>query len=361
MKILYIVPNINNEGGVARVLSIKANYLLEKLGCEVLILTQNNGDSALFYDFNPKIELHDIILKGNKIAFFFQYVKKLNQKINLIKPDIIIVCDNGLKAFTIPFVLKTKIPIIFESHGSKFIEEKQKNKFHFLAKVKLLFKDYSANKFAKFVALSNESLKEWNVINGIIIPNPLWFKTNQFSDLKAKKVIAVSRHSHEKGLERLLLIWKKVVEKHPDWTLDIYGKYSENLGLQKIAQSLNISKNVVFYEPVKNINDKYLEASFYVMTSYYEGFPMVLIEAMASGLPCIAYDCPCGPRAIINNNQNGFLVENENLDTFVQKIELLIEDENLRIQMGKKAQKNSEKYDLEFIMQQWKLLFESFV
>ena len=361
MKILYIVPKINNEGGVARVLSVKANYLIENFGYKVNILTQNNGDSDLFYDFNPKIELHDIILNGNKTAYFFQYIKKLNKKIKLIKPDIIIVCDNGLKAFTIPYILKTKIPIIFESHGSKLIEEKQKDKFQVLTKLKLLFKDYSANKFAKFVALSTESLKEWNVINGIIIPNPLWFKMNQFSDLKSKKVIAVSRHSYEKGLERLLLIWKKVVEKHPDWTLDIYGKYSEDLGLQKIAQSLNISKNVVFHEPVKNINDKYLEASFYVMTSYYEGFPMVLIEAMASGLPCIAYDCPCGPRAIINNNENGFLVENGNLDSFIQKIELLIEDENLRIEMGKKSQKSSGKYNLEFIMQQWKLLFESFV
>ena len=295
------------------------------------------------------------------MLFFFRYIKELNQKIKCIQPDIIIVCDNGLKAFTIPFILKTKIPIIFESHGSKFIEEKRNNKFQFLTKVKLLFKDYSANKFTKFVALSNESLKEWNVINGVVIHNPLWFKTNQFSDLKSKRVIAVSRHSYEKGLDRLLLIWKKVIEKHPEWNLDIYGKSNIDLGLQKLAQSLNISNHIAFYEPVKNINEKYLDASFCVMTSHYEGFPMVLIEAMASGLPCIAYDCPCGPRAIINNDVNGFLVENGNLDSFVQKIELLIEDDNRRIQMGKNAQKSTEKYDIEFIMLQWKLLFESFV
>lgn len=361
MKILYIVSKINNEGGVARVISVKANYLIENLGYKVCILTQNEGDFPFFFDFNPKIELHDIILKGNKIDFFIQYVKKLNQKIKFIKPDLIIVCDNGLKSFAIPFILKTKIPIIFESHGSKFIQENQKNKFQFLTKAKLLFKDYSANKFAKFVALSDESLKEWDVRNGVIIPNPLWFKTNQYSGLKSKRVIAVSRHSYEKGLDRLLLIWSKVIEKHPDWNLDIYGKSNIDIDLREIAKSLDISKNVTFYEPVKNINDKYLEASFYVMTSYYEGFPMVLIEAMASGLPCIAYDCPCGPRAIINNNENGFLIENGNLYSFVQKIELLIEDENIRIEMGKKSHKSAEKYNLEFIMQQWKLLFESLV
>jgi glycosyltransferase involved in cell wall biosynthesis len=88
---------------------------------------------------------------------------------------------------------------------------------------------------------------------------------------------------------------------------------------------------------------------------------MVLLEAMASGLPCVAYDCPCGPRAIIQNNENGFLVENGNLDTFVQKIELLIEDENLRIQMGQNAKNSISKYDLYIIMMQWKKLFEELI
>jgi glycosyltransferase involved in cell wall biosynthesis len=189
----------------------------------------------------------------------------------------------------------------------------------------------------------------------------LWFNTNQFPNLNSKKVITVARHSYEKGLDRLLLIWEKVVEKYPDWKLEIYGKYSADLNLEQLAQSLKINDNVSFYEPVKDINYKYLNASFYIMTSHYEGFPMVLLEAMASGLPCVAYDCPCGPRAIIQNNENGFLVENGNLDAFVQKIELLIEDENLRIQMGQNAKNSISKYDLYIIMMQWKKLFEELI
>jgi glycosyltransferase involved in cell wall biosynthesis len=97
------------------------------------------------------------------------------------------------------------------------------------------------------------------------------------------------------------------------------------------------------------------------MTSHYEGFPMVLLEAMASGLPCIAYDCPCGPRAIIQNNENGFLIENGNIDAFVQKMQLLIEDDIMREQMGHNAKNSVSKYDLETIMQQWKLLFEELI
>ena len=156
----------------------------------------------------------------------------------------------------------------------------------------------------------------------------------------------------------MLEIWKKVIEKYPDWSLEIYGKSNKNQELQKMANALNIKNNVTFFDPVKNINDKYLDASIMAMTSRTEGFGMVLIEAMALGLPCIAYDCPCGPRAIIQNNENGFLVENGNIDSFVRKLELLIEDENLRLQMGKNAQGSADKYNLDSIMQQWKMLFE---
>jgi glycosyltransferase involved in cell wall biosynthesis len=358
MRILYIVPGINNEGGVARVLSVKANYLVENFGYEVHILTQNGGNSPLFFSFIDTIYLHDMVMKGNKISFFLQYVKALKKALTTINPDLIIVCDNGLKAYSIPFILKTKTPIIFECHGSKYIEENKQRKYFLSEKIKFAFKEFSANKFAKFIGLSKESLNEWNLTNSDIIPNPLWFKTSQLAHLKSKKVIIVGRHSYEKGLDRMLKIWQKVIINYPDWRLEIYGKSNENQELQKLANALNIGNNVTFFKPVKNINDKYLEASILAMTSRTEGFPMVLIEAMAIGLPVIAYDCPVGPRSIIINNENGFLVENGNLDMFVQKMELLIEDENLRIQMGKNAKNSVSKYDLETIMQQWKSLFE---
>jgi glycosyltransferase involved in cell wall biosynthesis len=361
MRILYIVPKINNEGGVARVLSVKANYFVENFGDEVHILTQNSGNNPLFYAFNDTIVLHDMVLQGNKISFFSQYVKALKKEVQVINPDLIIVCDNGIKAYTIPFVLKTKIPIIFECHGSKYIEEKEQTEYFFGTKIKSLFKELSANKYDKFVGLSKESLKEWNVKNGIVIPNPLWFKTTQFADLKSKKVIAVSRHSYEKGLDRMLQIWQRVIQKHPDWCLEIYGKPNENQEMQELANALDIGQNVTFFEPVKNINDKYLEASILAMTSRTEGFGMVLMEAMALGLPCVAYDCPIGPRSIIIDNENGFLVEDGNIDSFVQKVELLIENENLKIKMGENAKNSVSKYNIETIMQQWKSLFEELI
>lgn len=360
MKLLYIVPDINNEGGVARVLTIKTSYLIEKFGYEISVITQNDGNSFPFYTFNNKIDLHDIILKGNKIIFFKNYIKLLNDKINLIHPDIIVVCDNGLKAYTIPFIVKSKIPIIFESHNSKFLELNHKKNF-FLSELKYWFRNYGASKFNKFIALSGASLKEWNLNNGIVIPNPSWNTNNKKSDLTNKKAIAVGRHVYEKGFDDLLKIWQKVSEKHSDWVLDIYGKSDENKTYEKLAKELKIDKNVNFYEPIQNIEDKYSEASVFLMTSKFEGFPMVLIEAIVSGLPCIAFDCPVGPRAIIVNNKNGFLIPESENDEFYNKLIYLIENNDLKIKMGQNALESSKKYATDLIMNQWNDLFKSLI
>ncbi len=364
MKILYIVPDVNNEGGVARVLSIKANYLIEKFGYDITILTQNNGNSSPFYEFNRKIEFHDMLLKGNIFKFFNAFRKNINQKIKQINPDIVLVCDNGLKAYTIPYFKKSKTPIIFECHGSRFVEDFENNTTFFrkiISNIKYKFKKISASKFNKLICLSSESLKEWNTKNALLITNPVWFESNSVSKLQNKKAIIVARHSFEKGLDRILPIWKKIVEKQTDWQLEIYGKSSENQEIEKIILTLNLEKNVTLFEPIKNIQEKYLDASMYLMTSRHEGFPMVLIEAMALGLPCIAYDCPVGPRAIIVDKENGFLIENGNETEFVIAIEKLIENENLRVEMGKKAKISSEKFNLDLIMKIWNDLFKEII
>ena len=136
-------PKIKSAGGVARVLSIKANYFIEQFNYEVHILSQNEEENLTFYSFNPKIVFHNIALNGNAFQFLKAYKKQINQKIREIDPDVILIADNGLKAFVFPFLVKTKKPIVFESHGSKFIEEeKQKQDFFSksIQKIKYKFK-----------------------------------------------------------------------------------------------------------------------------------------------------------------------------------------------------------------------------
>lgn len=362
MKLFYIVPKLNNEGGVARVLSLKLNYLIENFGYEVHVLTQNHGNFPLFYSFHEKIIFHDMILERTIFNFFNSFRKSLKSKVETIQPDVIVVCDNGLKGYIIPFILSVNIPVIFECHGSKYIEESYL-KTNLISKIKSFlkykFKDFSASKFSKLVVLSTEGLKEWNVKNGLVIANPCWIQNNIGFDLISKKVIVVARNSYEKGLDRLLVIWQKVVVKYPDWILDVYGESVTDL--KPLVVELEMVSNINLNEPIKNISEKYLSSSICAMTSRSEGFPMVLLEAMAFGLPCIAYDCPTGPRAIINEGENGYLIEDGNSDLFAQKLGMLIEDENLRSQMGENAQESMKKYDLDSIMQQWKSLFESLI
>jgi glycosyltransferase involved in cell wall biosynthesis len=362
MRLLYLVPKIKNPGGVARVLSIKANYFVEHLGYEVHILSQNEENDLPFYDFNSDIVFHNIILKGNLFSFFNAFQKQINQKIKAINPDVILVADNGLKAFIFPFVAKTKTPIVFESHGSKFIEE-ERQKTNFLSKslqkVKYRFKDFGARKFTKIVALSDENLKEWNAKNGFVIPNPSWIKNKKTSTLQHKKVIAIARNSYEKGLDRLLLIWKEIGQKYPDWTLYIYTDDVDSL--EKEAIRLEIESGINYLHFVKNIKEKYLKTSIYLMTSRTEGFPMVLLEAMASGLPCIAYDCPTGPRVIIRNAENGFLIPDGNLQMYIEKLSFLIENEEVRLKFGADAIETSKNYSVEKVMEQWKEFLENLI
>ncbi|MNQ49810.1 putative poly(glycerol-phosphate) alpha-glucosyltransferase [compost metagenome] len=360
MRLLYIVPKIKSAGGVARVIAIKANYFVEHFGYEVHILSQNEEDIQPFYDFDYDVIFHNMILKGNTFKFFNSFQKQINQKIKEIKPDIILVADNGLKAFVFPFIVKTKTPIIFECHGSKFIEEQDQNTNFFsksIQKLKYRFKDFSAQKFTKIVALSDESLKEWNIENGVVIPNPSWIKSKKTADLKQKKVIAIARNSYEKGLDRLLLIWKEIGEKYPDWTLDIYTDDVDSL--EEEALKLEIESGINYLHFVKNIQKKYLKTSICVMTSRTEGFPMVLLEAMASGLPCMAYDCPTGPRAIITNAENGFLIPDNNIEMYVEKLSFLIENEEVRLKFGLDAKETSKEYSVKKIMEQWREFLEN--
>ncbi len=360
MKLLYITPTINFDGGIQKVLSVKTNYLIENFDYQIDILTQDNGNSNLFFPFNKKIGLFDMVLSRNKVLKFFQYRNQIQNQIRNSKPDIIIVCDAGIKAFLLPILIMAKTPIFFEMHGSKFNESQNFNPTViniFFRKLKYFYKFILIKTYDKVIFLSTESLSEWKVKKAIIIPNPLEINSKNISDLSAKKILVVARHSYEKGLDKLLNIWKIISQKYPDWTLEIYG--SGYLTYQLIEQSklLSITKSVHFFEPIKNISEKYLKASIYLMTSRQEGFGMVLIEAMNFGLPCVAYDCPVGPRSILTNNENGFLITNDNENEFVNAVCQLIEDKNLRIEMGKNGKKSTQNYDIGIIMKKWNDLF----
>ncbi len=363
MKLLYITNGINGSGGLERVLSIKASYLAENLNYKVHILSLNDGNSNLFYDFSDELVLHTIAVLGNPFSYVKSYVSGIKATIKSVKPNVIVVCDDGLKAFFLPTILGKSIPIIYERHVSKNIEIGKNFGIWklILAKSKMKIMDVLANTFTKFVVLTAQNTKEWKTKNLQIIPNPLPFYPKESATLQNKKVIAVGKQSYQKGYDRLLKSWQKVHEKNPDWQLEIYGKLDALQGLENLIKTLGIESSVRFFEPQKNIIGHYFESSIYVMSSRFEGFGMVLIEAMACGIPCVSFDCPFGPSDIISNNEDGFLVENGNTTALAEKINLLIDAPGLRLKMGKLAKEKAKRFLPENIMQQWDELFKSVV
>jgi len=227
--------------------------------------------------------------------------------------------------------------------------------------VKSRLMNMGGRSYDHFVVLTNGNLNEWKFKNLKVIPNPLSFYPNDQSSLQNKKVLAVGKQSFQKGYDRLLESWKIVTQSHPDWQLDIYGTIDKNQKLDVLANRLGISETVNFYKPVRNIAEKYKEASIYTMSSRYEGFGMVLTEAMAYGVPCISYDCPYGPSDIISDQKNGLLVENGDIKTFAKGILMLIEDEEKRKNMGANAREVVKQYLPEKIAEEWNTLFTDLI
>ncbi|MFB9057612.1 glycosyltransferase family 4 protein [Mariniflexile ostreae] len=364
IKLLYITNQICGSGGLERVLSIKASYLAENLDYEVHILTLNQGDTPLFYKFSDQLIYHNVTAKGSKFNYFLSYKKGLKQAVNQIKPDIILVCDDGLKGLFVPWFINKPCPMVYERHVSKNIEIKN-DKQSLLQKIKLkltyALMDFGAKQYDTFIVLTHGNLKEWALKNIQVISNPLSFYPSEFSTLQNKMVIAVGKHCYQKGYNRLLQSWKMVIDKHPEWKLEIYGTIDKKEGLLELAHKLQIEKTVTFFPPEKNIGEKYQKASIYAMSSRYEGFGMVLTEAMAYGVPCVSFDCPHGPGDIIKNGVDGFLVPNHNIPGFADKICELIENESLRQSMGHNARVNVLRYQPEKIVHQWDLLFQQLI
>lgn len=364
MKLLYITNGINGAGGLERVLSIKASYLAEHYAYDVTILSLNNGHQDPFYTFSDKIKMLSISVGGTPIQYIKAYKKGIQELVSTIRPDVISVCDDGLKGFFVPKIIDSKTPIVYERHVSKEIE--MNDSYSFLKKkaiqIKWKMMEHLASGFSKFVVLTNGNTAEWQLVtNRMVIPNPLSFYPEESSTLQNKKVIAVGKQGFQKGYDRLLVAWQIVNRSHPDWQLDIYGTIAPEYKLEELANALGISESVSFYPPEKDIQSKYMKASLYVMSSRFEGFGMVLIEAMACGVPCVSFDCNYGPADIIAHNVDGLLVPNGDSTALADGITALLSQEQVRMAMGIKAKSNVKRFLPEVVVKEWDTLFKQLV
>jgi len=348
MRLVYITNGITGVGGLERVLSVKASYLADNLGYKICIISLNENGKDPFYKFSSKITFRSVDITKKE----FEYFRVIRRIVKEFQPDIISVCDDGLKGFFVPLWIGGNAKIIYERHTSKEMVTLGK-KPNLKQRVSFLLMNIGSRLFDRFIVLTNHNKQQWSSKNVEVIPNPLPFYPDSASELDSKRIISVGKVSLSKGYDRLSEAWKLIKHKYPDWSIDIYGSISDSNEIQEIRNETSIQiKN-----PVKHIKDEYLTSSIYVLPSRFEGFGMVLIEAMACGVPCVAFDCPCGPGDIIRDGEDGFLVENGNIKQFAKQLSVLIEDEKLRKEMGRNARRNVQRYDVSIIADTWHELF----
>ena len=214
-------------------------------------------------------------------------------------------------------------------------------------------------KLDRLIVLTSDAASEWPELSNIrLIPDPLSIKVSSISPLTSKRVITIGRYSNEKGYDILLKIWSIVEKKCTDWQLDIfamgdptpYVKLMDDLSIDKKRCHLNSS--------VVDVEEEYLKSSILVQPSRTEGFGLVIIEAMACGLPVISFDCENGPRSIISHGEDGFLISPFDIDSFADSLIRLMNDFDLRKAMGLNGQKKSQRYQIDSVGEQWKQLFD---
>lgn len=367
MKILYLFSSLSVWGGIERILVDKMNWLASKGGIEVCMLTTDQGDHPIPYQVNDKVHIEDLginfhrkyqfgYLKRMGISYLmrYQYKKSLAEHIIRIQPDVI-VCTTADPIDIITGV-KGRIPLVVESHSicSRTIEQ---GKYAVLRKYRRFKFLKSLSKAECVVALTKGDAEEWHHFHHHVkvIPNMLHPCKIEPSSLNSKHVIWVGRFDYQKRAEVAIGIWKQVVNRYPDWCLDIYGEGEYESEVTLMASS---TQNVLVHKPTSHIFDCYSNSSILMSTSLFEPFGLVIAEAMSCGLPVVAFDCPYGPAAIINEGVNGFLIPSDNMHCFADKLSLLIEDTSFRKQMGQAALDSSDRFNADLVMPQWLALFD---
>ncbi|MBQ9648978.1 MAG: glycosyltransferase [Prevotella sp.] len=376
--IAYCIPSLDHSGGMERVLTTKADYLVEQLGYNVSIIITDDKGTTPYFPLSDKIQVIQLDVNIDNLwqhpiwkrLYLYQkrmaiYRQRLERCLNLLKPDITIS------------LLRREINFLTHIHdGSAKVGEIHFGRYKYreanfgflpgfanqwITNRWMAQLDRKVKQLDRFVVLTHEDSAYWKGLsNQIVIPNPITIEQGITSECTSKQVIAVGRYTYQKGFDLLISTWGIVHLKHPDWALNIYGGGNREAYQQQVDK-LGLQKAITCNGPVNHIAEKYRESSIFVLSSRFEGLPLVLMEAMSSGLAPVAFTCPCGPRDIITNGEDGLLCENGNIEKLAEGICRLIEDETLRKEMGKKASVSIQRFTVDRIMQQWDQLFKEIV
>lgn len=386
-KIVFCTPAIYSAGGVERVVSYKASFFVEQLRYDVTIIVTEGRGRDCYFPLSDKVKVINFELgfeelwRASFIKKVYLYLTKQRQYKRLLKAELMRIRPD----FTIS-MLRREINFLTSIHdGSKKIGELHVNRAN--------YRNFEANDsnglkrlFAKFwmkslvkklkrldqlVVLTDKSKTSWPELSNVTVipdPIPLQIECGVRSEkcgvrsvecgVRAKRVVTIGRYAYQKGYDLLLQAWAEVEKQFHDWTLDIYGQ-GDQTSYRELMGDLGIDANRCHLNgPVDDVVKTYQNSTIFVLSSRFEGFGLVLVEAMACGMPVVSFDCPAGPDEIITDGVDGLLVLSGDVQALAKKLKVLMADEDLRQRLGKQARQTAQRYDMKTIANQWRALFE---
>lgn len=364
MNIIFVV-NSMGKGGAERVITNLSTYLSKKHNVSIISIynvqveyrldkkvnfyTLDENIYNIYDEQNEKNEQKSTIIK--KIKRFFQRIKKINQYKKDLNADIILTFMQKPSFLVLLSNILNKVPTIVSVRNDPKIEFKTKKDKTLM---KLLYPKADGYVFQTKDAEEyfNDKIKG----KSEIIPNPInpYFIEKSFEGERDKKIVSVGRLEYQKNQEMLIKAFSMLPKKYKDYKLIIYGEGRLRKQLEDLVKKLNIQERVLLPGNIEDVKEKIYRATMFVLSSRYEGMPNALMEAMALGLPVISTDCPCGgPRFLIQNNENGILVENENIKELENAMEKLLENQDFASKLGENANKIADTLNPEKINNLW--------
>ena len=373
-KIVYCIPALYSAGGVERIVSVKASYFADILGYDVTVIVTEGKGRASFFPLSDKVKVINFELgfeelwKASFLMKVFLYLRKQRRYKSLLASELMHIHPD----FTVSMLRREINFLTSLRDGSKKIGELhvnranyrnfEENESNFLknifAKIWMDSLVRKLKKLDRLVVLTEKSKASWPELSNVeVIPDPLPFHVDTKSSLASKRIITIGRYAYQKGYDMLLRVWAEIEKNNSDWQLAIYGM-GDRTPYQNLKIELGLdSERCQLNGPAEDVGKEYLNSSIFVLPSRFEGFGLVIIEAMSCGVPVVAFNCPMGPDEIITDGEDGYLVPVGDVHALADKLQILMQDEDLRRRFSESACRHSAKYHVEAISRQWTYLF----
>ena len=377
-----MIAGTYRSGGMERVLADKTGWLAANGVADVLVVTTDQRGQKPFFEFAPGIRHIDLDINyeenngGSFIDKLIRYpfkqlrhYRRLSELLREERADIVVSMFCNDAAF-LPRINDGSRKVL-EIHFSRYkrLQYGRKGLWALADRWRYANDRRVAGRFDRFVVLTNEDRGYWEcdgpMRNISVIPNARWLAPLYDRDFTAchYTVLAVGRLDGQKGFDRLIEAWARVRmaltdEECRKWRLRIVGDGAMRGELQRMIDSMRLGDSVMLGGAVSDMAGVYRNADIYAMTSLYEGLPMALLEAQAAGLPIVSMACKCGPRDVVSDGIDGFLVAEGDIDGMASRLRMLMSDAGLRERMGRAAIVSSDRFDRLVIMDKWRRLFE---